>query len=370
MEWKDFYDRMISWAKAEFGVRSTGFSTRGPRWPKAHPTARLAVEEFEPRILLNGTAVPFFDQFNANPPSQHVSPSWNDPNSNFSVATNAMVEVNAAASLATVRGLALTNTTVQADIVLGRSQQAGLIARYQSNGSYYLAMLAANSTGTSSTAYLYKFITGTGFVSIGDSVTLPSVAGRLRFEVVGTELKLFFGATSGTPSLVNYAYDSTITAAGTTGVRSSKNAILDNFFTDQVTLTTPSPLPFRDSFTQPNGSQLSRYWDEHQGNVSVVNNMLRANGSVSLATVHGLALTNTTVQADIVLGRSQQAGLIARYQSNGSYYLAMLAANSTGTSSTAYLYKFITGTGFVSIGNSVTLPSVAGRLRFEVVGTE
>src|SRR5205085_7658162 len=81
-------------------------------------------------------------------------------------------------------------------------------------------------------------------------------------EVVGESLKLFLNG-----SIVAYAEDSSITAAGSVGIRSSSGAgaSFDNFSAgvQGVTVTLPyTP----DSFAGTANNQLSSNWQDHAGN--------------------------------------------------------------------------------------------------------
>ena len=170
--------------------------------------------------------------------------------------------------------------------------------------------------------------------------------------------------------MVTYSFDTAITAAGSTGIRSLKDNVLDEFSTGPIVLATPSSFPFTDAFTQDSGTQLAREWTERQGNFNVSNNRLVANAaSVSLATINGVSLGDVAVQADIAVGANQVAGLITRYQANGNYYLAQVNSNSTGTAFTANIYKCVAGTLTRLNATPALLASGTGALRFEVVGT-
>ena len=85
-----------------------------------------------------------------------------------------------------------------------------------------------------------------------------SGSGTLRFEVVGNEMKLFIDNV-----LQLVAYDSTITAAGLTGIR-GVNSSHDNFSATAIPAQTAT-LPFTDSFTHANNSDLDRVWTERAG---------------------------------------------------------------------------------------------------------
>ena len=231
-------------------------------------------------------------------------------------------------------------------------------------------MVAADAAGAGFTAYFFVYSAGSGFVQIGAAPTSAAGAGTLRFEVVGPSLKLFFGPDAGHLTLLNYAYDTTLTGAGTIGMRTTTGVIFDNLAVNAVTLTSPGPVPFVDTFTQNNGAQLSRNWTERQGNFSIAGGTARGNdASPSIATMNGVAVADVAVQADMVLGANRSAGLIARYQANGSYYLGMVVADAAGANFTPYLFAYSTSSGFAQLAVGSTIAGAPRVLRVEVVGS-
>ena len=85
----------------------------------------------------------------------------------------------------------------------------------------------------------------------------------------------------------------------------------------------PGSLPFSDTFTQADGTQLSRSWIERQGNFSVQAGVAQANAAPSLATADHAPVDNVTVHADVtVTTPGQYAGLVARFF--GPSQMAML----------------------------------------------
>ena len=331
-------------------------------------SAGVALDNFTTNSVAVPTSqtLPFSDSFAANPSAQQLGSSWQERSGNFSVASGAAVAVGSSTSVATVSGIAVADVAVQGAIVVGPTRAAGLIARYQTNGSYYLGQVVSN--GSVFNAVIYKFKTGTGFTRLNAvSTTFTFGVGVLRFEVIGTSLKLFFGPDANNLRLGAYAFDATIGAAGQTGIRALKNAAVDDFTTLAIAPTTPS-LPFSDAFAQADGSQLTRNWTERQGNFSVSAGVLVANDSlINQATVHGASLADAAVQADFNVRAGQVSGLMARYQSNGSYYLAHISANSHGTVFTATIYKYTSGR--FTLLSSTTLATGTGTIRFEVAGS-
>ncbi len=208
-------------------------------------------------------------------------------------------------NIATVSGVSASNVSVQADLSLGANQVGGLIARYQSNGDFYLATVVENATGTSATVYLFKLITG-NFAQLGATATVATNGTcSVRLEVVGQELKVFFGPDAVHLSMVTYAYDSSITNAALAGVRGTATTKFDNFTIDALTLMPPPSLPFTDNFnTLAYGNQLSRTWEEKLGNFTVNGNgqAIANDAGLSIATVHGVSLADASVSVDVILG--------------------------------------------------------------------
>ena len=73
-----------------------------------------------------------------------------------------------------------------------------------------------------------------------------------------------------------------------------------------------------------------------------------------------VGLADAAVQADIVLGANQGAGLIARYSASGSYYLGMVQADAAGASLTPYLFEYVAGAGFVQIAVGPAVAASSG----------
>lgn len=314
--------------------------------------------------------LPFTDTFDAGSSAQQMSNDWRERRGNFTVTGGVAVASNPAYSLATLNGVSLTDVAVQAEVELSGKPIGSLMARYQSNGNYYFAQVARNAAGTGYVGYIYRFVSGVTTLLSSKSFSATAGPGILRLEVVGSSLKLFYGPDADHLSLVTYAYCRTITGAGQVGIRGYKDARFGAFQVEAIDVATPTALPFTDTFTQANGSQLARTWTERQGNFTVTDGTLAGSttAAVNLATLNGLALADMAVQADIALKSGQLIGLVTRYQTNGSFYLAQLVANSTGTSFTARLYKYVGGV-FIQLKATppIVLPN-AGTLRFEAIG--
>ena len=314
---------------------------------------------------------PFADNFSqpaTGNSGDQLSRDWDERQGNFT-DTGSTAVANSSTALATVHGVSIVNAAVQADITLAGGQQASLVARYQPNGSFYLARITANAANTVFTAGIFKSIGGvlTQLNSAAATLPAPSGVGTLRFEVSGSSLKLFFGPSQ---TLLAYAFDKSLTAAGQTGMHATKNAVLAAFNADEILPNTPT-LPYTESFGAPiNTNQLSRDWDERQGNFTDTGTSAFGNAATNLATVHGVSLADASVAAEITLAAGQQAGVLARYQANGNFYLARIVANTAGTVFTPEIYQSVGGVLTKLNNAALALPATAaGLLRFEVSGT-
>ncbi len=364
------------------GLVSYGFDSQfasGAAGVRASKGATTSIDDFNTDVItLTTPATPppaYVDDFSTPANTDQLSRDWTERQGNFSInGLQQLVANNTVMNVATVNGISIADTAVQATIVAGAaSENIGLIARYQTNGSYYLATVTSNAAQTVFTPKVYRVVNGV-FTQLTMTTALPAVSlsamGIMRFEVVGSSLKLFWDG-----ALVSYGYDAGIAVAGLTGLRVSKNVILDDFTVDLVTPAAPT-LPFTDDFsTAVNGNQLagptSRTWDERAGNIIVTGGQAIGNttGVLSMATIHDTLLGNAVVSADISLAASQTAGIFARYQTNGTYYLAKIVSNATATASTVTLSKVVAGVA-TQLGAAVALPSVSGNLKFEIVGNQ
>jgi hypothetical protein len=202
--------------------------------------------------------------------------------------------------------------------------------------------------------------------------SVASVLGStLRFEVVGASQKLFLGNT-----LLAFAHDSAITAAGGVGVRTLGSASLDGFRAEPAPGPTDGSLGTTYSFAAPQrpDGQLDSVWTEQVGNFAVTGNKVAVgNGPDNLATLNGVSATDVVVQAQVagLSAPGQLIGLVARSSPTGmsDQYQGILY-NAGGTAH-AVIYRNLGGTWSMISADVAVGPaaSVAGAtLRFEVVG--
>src|SRR5262249_3833806 len=141
----------------------------------------------------------------------------------------------------------------------------GVIARYTGPGqnNYYLATIY-NNNGLYQ-AYIFLRNTTT-FIQLAEHDLIGFTGtGTLRFEVAGSELKLFVNN-----ALQAVAYDSTLSAPGLVGMRAYL-ANLDNFNASAIS-SAAATLPDQDMFTGTNGVDLGNVWTERAGAFTIQSN--------------------------------------------------------------------------------------------------
>jgi ELWxxDGT repeat protein len=187
-------------------------------------------------VGVRGTARSSFDTFNAErlfptlfqdsfnrPDNTDIGAAYQKVAGNFDINTNQLRALNAGTNLAIRDGVSRLNVKLEAMVTVSPSivSEVGLVARVQDSQNYYCAAIENN--GTSFTASIYKVVNNVK-TRIGAAVPSGSNLGRLRFEVVGNSLKLFFNG-----ALLIDATDTTFAGAGTVGFRGSANTVFDDF---------------------------------------------------------------------------------------------------------------------------------------------
>ena len=249
----------------------------------------------------------FQDDFN-RPNSSNLGPNWTTQTGAFSISGNMAASSTTVVSIATVNNPSFTDAIIQADVILnGVGSRAGLVARYSGPGenNFYLGMIT-NNAGIYE-AYIFVKDPGEGTNGYRQLAfrNLPGFTGTgtLRFEVVGNQMKLFVNNV-----LQLVAYDSTITTPGLVGIRGLNNEF-DNFSSVIVTTQTAT-LPFADTFTGANGSDLSRVWTERAGAFTIQGNAAVATDAVpgvSIATLNSAPVADSIVQGDVVVSNTTGA---------------------------------------------------------------
>lgn len=146
------------------------------------------------------------------------------------------------------------------------------------------------------------------------------------------------------------------------GVRSIGTAYA--VVTPQLTAT----LPFGDTFTASDGSELSAYWTDQRGNITVQGGAATGTGGTSnVATVNGIDRADVTVSAAVNLSPGQDVGLVARYSGplESHFYLGRLTGTPGGFQAT--IWRNGTGT-YTKLATGLTVGGAPGTLTFEAVG--
>ena len=316
-------------------------------------------------VLVPGNAVfPFTDNFD-RPDNTFLGGVWNVQLGNIQIQSD-LARNFSAFSIATLRGISQSNVFVQSDVqVVSSGQFACLTARQTGTGNNNMYVAGIRDVKGVFSAVLGKIVNGT--LTVLKSTIISTGTATLRFEVVGTSLKLFLN-----DQLTLWTNDSTFTGAGTVGLwTKGAGTTYDNFSADTVPLT-PDPLPFSDNFDTATRQQLSASWVAQRGNFNVSGGVATNNDTVSVATLYGVSQTDVFAQADIQFSNpGQYAALVARYSSNSNMYRAGIVNNAPGVF-TALIQKVVAG--IATTLKSATIPSASipggtGTIRFEVVGS-
>jgi hypothetical protein len=183
----------------------------------------------------NGNALPFGDTFSAAT-NQQLSSSWLNQAGSFQVGGGSAMAIGGSqvtvngvpdpnVNLATVNGISATNATVQADVTLAVGQAAGLVARYTGTGDQNMYLGAAVNVGHNSfLLVILSNVNGTWTVLRSVTQSASANSGFLKFVVLDNNLQLFFNG-----NLALSFTDSSISGAGTVGIRASVGAVLQNF---------------------------------------------------------------------------------------------------------------------------------------------
>jgi hypothetical protein len=300
--------------------------------------------------------LPFSDNFGAG---SSLSNTWLNEVGNFTVGGSAVTGATAL-NVASLPGVNATDVVLTLDVNVASGQQAGLIARHLSigNGSYYLGRII-NAAG-SPRAQILRLNDGVQ-LTLADVPATGNV-GTLRFEVVGTSLRLFLADT-----LQTFVTDTTRTN-GSVGMRTSNTSVGN--FTATAYVPAAAGAGFSDHFSAGNAQgQLANSWATRAGDFAVSGGV--ANGKttgVNLAVLGGVSVADVNLTVDVALAAGQQAGLVAHYNGTGdnSMYVAMLD-NTSGTPAARIIR--ISATGQQSVLGSAAAPSGAGTLRFQIVGS-
>jgi hypothetical protein len=317
-------------------------------------SAGATFDNFSADVLtLTNNTLPFSDNF-STATNRQLSNSWLNQQGSFQVAGGVAAGLGSL-NVATVNGINNSNVFVQADVTLtGAGQSAGVVSRYSGTGDTNMFWAGLINSGGQYFAQIWVNLGGTW--GNWTSQNVGAASGTLRLETVGSSLKLFFNN-----NLVGYANDSRLTG-GTVGMRASAGATIANFSADVLALNNPG-LPFSDNFTTATNQQLSNDWLNQQGNFQVAGGVATGLGSLNVATVNGVSVLNSTLQALVTVAPGQAAGLVSRYSGPGdtNMYWAALVGTGSGTAS-AQFWVNVNGTWALLMSQSVTTSSATLKL--------
>jgi hypothetical protein len=169
----------------------------------------------------------FVDHFSTPGANGQLNEDWFNQAGNIGV-NHGVATGAAAANVATVNGFTSADVTVQADFALTAvGQMAGLITRYSGSGdqNMYFARLAQTGTHTYQVA-LYVNVAGTWKVLKAQSVS--TVTGTMRLTMSGSSMTISYNGAA-----LFTVVDSSISAAGSVGLRMNAGATADNFSISQ-----------------------------------------------------------------------------------------------------------------------------------------
>ncbi len=343
--------------------------------------------------------LPFSDPFNSSAPRNQLASTWTEQSGAYSVASGAATALASSLNTGTgntavLSGVSAADVTVAATVKpqVGGLLSTGLVARYSGSGdagsptaTFYWGALNVfgGQPFTQYSAQIWKVVNGVATNLNFNAVPIDpanAVNKELRFEVVGSSLKLFLNN-----QIVSFAFDTSIAAAGSVGLRTDAGAVLDDFTAAVKPAVTPT-LPFTDPFASGLNPQnsLANTWQERLGVFSVATNQAVAldASTADIATLNGINIGDATIDGTFFFTASGQVGgLVGRYQgTNGTgdsnTYLATVVTLSGGDLQ-LLLMKNVGG-NYTVLGNKVLSGYFAGGnfaatqplLRFRLLGTQ
>ena len=264
-------------------------------------------------------------------------------------------------------------------------------------------MTPAGYNGTftilSATATTFTYALNVASLAVATKFGIAAnLTGTLRFDVVGSSLKLYYAPTAAAVLLLTaptvYANDSSLAAAGLAGMRIGPSLTVDNF--TAAAIAEPSQtLPFQSDFSSPgNNNQLSTNWIERAGNFNVSGSQAVAQSnkpgsaasrlllpSANIATVTGISLADVGAQMGLSsMAVGQTLGVLTRY--TGGAFTTANAYLATATYKTAVtasvngqivfsIYKLVNGvlTRLSTATDSIPAGTTLTDLRFETIGS-
>ncbi|HLW65037.1 MAG TPA: hypothetical protein VKS79_06910, partial [Gemmataceae bacterium] len=134
--------------------------------------------------------------------------------------------------------------------------------------------------------------------------------------------------------------------------RAAGGATIAAFSADNLSLNNPS-LTFSDSFNAATNQQLSNSWLNQLGNIAVFGGKANGFGGLDIATVNGVFVPDSTVQADVVVAPGEYAGLVSRYSGPGDINMYWAGLNYSGGTVQAQIWRNFNGNWVVLTSESV-----------------
>jgi hypothetical protein len=297
-------------------------------------SAGTTFDNFNSDLLTKtNNTLPFSDNFDTAT-NQQLGNSWLNQLGNFQV-NGGVATAHGSLDTATVNGGISGNLSVQSDVTVAPGQFAGLVTHCSGPGEVNMYWAGINTNTGTFQAQIWRNINGNWTELYAQNVA--GGTGKLRLEEIGSSLKLFQNN-----NLVAFATDASL-SGGTIGMRASAGATFDNFNAAALTLTNPG-LPFNDDFKTATNRQLSSNWFNQLGNFQVAGGAATALGGLDIATVNGVSVLNSTVQADVSVGAGEFAGLVSRYSGPGEanmYWAGLSNIQYFGGYSITYLQLWV-----------------------------
>jgi hypothetical protein len=154
---------------------------------------------------------PFADAF-IRPDSPFLSSNWNQVFGNTAISDNTVLSRIDSASVATLYGVSVGNSSTQAVVNIGDGTAAGLVARFRGTVDHCMYWAGLQRIGQ---AYFGRIWVNDGIHwKLLASVPVAGGSGRIRFDCIGPSLSLFLNGVK-----IASAYDTTLTTPGAVGLR-------------------------------------------------------------------------------------------------------------------------------------------------------
>src|SRR5262249_11924855 len=155
--------------------------------------------------------------------------------------------------------------------------------------------------------------------------------------------------------------------SGTVGMRIGQNVTISSFQAS-ATPQQQATLPFDDNFNNDasDGSQLSHFWTDQSGNITIVNGQAtgQAPGNNNIPVLNGINQADVKVTATVALTTNQAASLLLRHSGplDSNFYMGQLYDN--GTTVQASIWKNVGGT-YTLLTTGKTSTTTSGTVEFE-----